>query len=96
MEWQLFLLGPRYGEVNIYSILFERNMAIVSVDFFAGDSGNGTINSLRNSVATWYISLRNLAIVALVVILVYVGIRMALSTVAGEEAKYKKMLKHKI
>lgn len=68
-------------------------MAIVSVDFFAGDSGNGTINSLRNSVATWYISLRNLAIVALVVILVYVGIRMALSTVAGEEAKYKKMLK---
>lgn len=68
-------------------------MAIVSVDFFAGDSGNGTVNSLRNSVATWYISLRNLAIVALVVILVYVGIRMALSTVAGEEAKYKKMLK---
>ena len=41
----------------------------------------------------WYYSLRNLAAVILLGILIYVGIRMAISTVASDEAKYKKMFK---
>ena len=36
--------------------------------------------------------MRNIAIVSFLVILIYVGIRMAIASVATEKAKYKKML----
>lgn len=44
-------------------------------------------------IRTYYNVLRNLSIAMLLGILLYIGIRMAISTVASEEAKYKKMLK---
>lgn len=50
-------------------------------------------NSLRETVAGWYYALRNLSIVALLSVLVYVGIRMTISTVSQDKAKYKTMLK---
>lgn len=50
-------------------------------------------NSLRETVAGWYYALRNLAIVALLSVLVYIGIRMTISTVSQDKAKYKTMLK---
>ncbi len=56
-------------------------------------SDTGAIGTIRSNIAKWYYALRNLSIVILLVILLYVGIRMALSNVAEEEAKYKKMLK---
>jgi len=46
---------------------------------------------LKESVASWYASIQRLAIIISLLVLIYVGIRMALSTVASEEAKYKKM-----
>ena len=70
----------------------EVGTEIVSVDFF-GDTSNPAVNTIRQNVAIWYYALRNLAIVISVGILIYVGIRMAISTVAEEEAKYKKMMK---
>lgn len=50
-------------------------------------------NSLRETVAGWYYALRNLSIVALLSVLVYIGIRMTISTVSQDKAKYKTMLK---
>ncbi len=47
---------------------------------------------LQKTVAKWYVSLRNLALVALLVILVYIGIRIVLSSTAPEKAKYKEMI----
>ena len=55
------------------------------------DSSNDTIDVLRKNVAIWYYSLRNVAIVANCLILVYIGIRMAISTVVDDRVKYKKM-----
>lgn len=49
--------------------------------------------TLREIVAGWYYALRNFAIVALLSVLVYVGIRMILSTVAQDKAKYKSIFK---
>ena len=49
--------------------------------------------SLRDTISGWYYALRNLAIVALLSILVYVGIRMILSTISQDKAKYKMMFK---
>ncbi len=47
---------------------------------------------LKPLVSGWYYAFRNVAIVALLSILVYVGIRMLLSSVASDKAKYKQML----
>lgn len=48
---------------------------------------------LRKTIATWYITLRNICIVGMLSVLIYIGIRMMLSTVANDKAKYKEMLK---
>lgn len=47
---------------------------------------------LHSTIANWYIALRNLAIVALLSVLLYVGIRILISSTAGDKAKYKQML----
>lgn len=78
--------------VSIESILFN-DYNITHIDFFSGIDGTSTMATLKQSVAKWYYSIRNIAIVILLGILLYVGIRMAISTVAEEEAKYKKMMK---
>lgn len=61
------------------------------------DNGNivymeSTAEKLRNTVSTWYNILRDIAIVALLSILVYVGIRIVISSTAGDKAKYKQMI----
>ena len=58
----------------------------------AQDSGN-IAKSLQREVASWYNALRNLAIVFLLSVLIYIAIRIILSSAAGETAKYKSMLK---
>ena len=53
----------------------------------------GSINEfLRNTLAGWYVSLRNIVGALLIVFGIYNGTRMAISTVADEKAKYKEML----
>lgn len=47
---------------------------------------------LQSVVASWYKAFRNLALVVLLSILVYIGIRIILSSTAGDKAKYKQML----
>lgn len=48
--------------------------------------------TLQEAIATWYVSLRNLVIVCLLSILLYVAIRIIISSTASDKAKYKKML----
>lgn len=57
------------------------------------DKVNLEKNSLRDTISGWYYALRNLAIVALLSILIYVAIRMILSSVSSDKAKYKMMFK---
>lgn len=47
---------------------------------------------LQPVISSWYVAIRTLAIVGLLSVLVYLGIRMILSGVAADKAKYKKML----
>lgn len=47
---------------------------------------------IKESVATWYGTIRTLAIILSLIILLYVGIRMATSTTVEDNVKYKKML----
>ena len=46
---------------------------------------------LQPIIAQWYVALRNLAIVGLMCVLVYVGIRILLSSTAADKAKYKQL-----
>lgn len=47
---------------------------------------------LQKTIASWYIALRNLSVVGLLSILVYIGIRIILSSNSNDKAKYKQML----
>ena len=49
-------------------------------------------NTIKDNVAIWHVTIRNIAAAACAVTLLYVGIRMAISTTAEDTAKYKKML----
>ncbi len=79
------------GTLSVADILFN-NVTLTGVNFFELNSGDSTVDQIRKSVSIWYYSIRNLAAVLLIVIIVYVGIRMALSTIAEDKAKYKQML----
>lgn len=51
-----------------------------------------TAYNLRPIIANWYNILRDISIVGMLSILVYVGIRIMLSSTAGDKAKYKQLL----
>lgn len=80
--------------------IFFNNLALTDIDIFnyekAGPSkiseGNVLYN-IRKNVSGWYYAIRNLCIALAFVVLVYIGIRMAISSIADDRAKYKKMLK---
>ena len=78
--------------ITAYDIFFNK-YKLLDINFFDLNIDSDSIPyAIRENVARWYYVMRNIATVVLLVILVYVGIRMALSTVASDKAKYKKML----
>ena len=54
---------------------------------------NNTAEILAPQISKWYVALRNLVLVGLMVILLYIGIRIVISSTAGEKAKYKEHIK---
>lgn len=48
--------------------------------------------TLQDTVATWYKALRAISLVGLLSVLVYIGIRILISSTGQEKAKYKKMI----
>ena len=53
---------------------------------------NNVVYTLRKNLATWYFILRNLAIALMLIALLYIGIRMAISTIPEKKAMYKSSL----
>lgn len=82
---------------TIEDVIFNK-IPIFDVNVFSNTAGGENIEKgsaiqiIRNSIATWYVAFRNLVVISLSVILIYIGIRMALSTIPQGKAKYKKML----
>ena len=77
--------------VTPFDIFFNK-INLTSIDFFDFEGAGETSLTFRTEVAKWYYSIRLLAIGMLIVVLVYVGINMAISTLADDKAKFKKML----
>ena len=55
-------------------------------------SDTSPLKELRNIVAGWYVTLRTIAVVGLLSVLIYVGIRIIISSTSGDKAKYKEKL----
>ena len=73
--------------------IFFNKIEIISVNFFNFNINHDTISyKVREGVARWYYVMLSVATAILLLVLIYVGIRMAISTIASEKAKYKKML----
>lgn len=72
--------------------IFFNKIALLDVNFLNFDGVSGTVETFRTAVAGWYYTMRLIACMVLAVILIYIGIRMAISTIASEKAMYKKML----
>ena len=72
-------------EVQYYYYLNDEGERIMT-------SKQNTALDLQKVVSQWYSAIRNIAIVLSMSVLLYVGIRMLLSTVAQDKAKYKQML----
>ncbi len=72
--------------------IFFNRVGITEIDFFNFSGETSAIKTIRVNIATWYYILRVLSIVILLAVLIYIGIRMAISTIASEKAQYKRML----
>lgn len=80
-------------EFTIENLLLGK-YTLFDIDYFKYNNSNDEMNvnsTIKQSVATWYYVLKNISIVISVLVLIYIGIRMSISTVASEQAKYKKM-----
>lgn len=53
---------------------------------------NKIVTAIKSAVAKWYYVLRLMVIALMLILLIFVGIKMAISTVASEKAVYKQML----
>lgn len=77
IKYYYYLEDEKLGDI-------EENRVITSKQNIALD--------LQPLVSQWYFAIRNIAIVLSMSVLLYIGIRMLLSTIAQEKAKYKQML----
>ena len=80
------------GLIGPDDIIFNR-IEITNIDFFDFSiQSTSPILAIRQNVAKWYYAMRILAIGILLVILIYCGVRMAITTIASDKAKYREML----
>lgn len=89
--------------ITIQDIIFNK-YAIFDINFFdsatnnksqeriSSDTSEGFQKTMTDGARMWYGTFRKLAIVLSLLVLIYIGLRMGLSTVGEEQGKYKKML----
>ena len=81
-----------FSSITVYDILFNK-VKLIDINFFdVEDENTSLVNKFRTSVAGWFYIMRTISAGILLVILIYVGIRMATSTIASDRAVYKRML----
>lgn len=82
------------GEVTIYECTQDLKTITQSVASSETITLKSTAYALKDNIAKWYIALRTFALVGLLSVLLYLGIRIVLSsTSAQNKAKYQSMLK---
>ncbi|MCL2355054.1 MAG: hypothetical protein FWC68_04200, partial [Oscillospiraceae bacterium] len=64
----------------------------IASDPIAGREVQSIAGQLQSTIATWYVTLRAIAFVGLLSVLVYTGIKILTTSIAEDSAKYKQML----
>ena len=76
--------------------IFSNQVPALDVNFInpsiQGNDERNVAVKLQPVIASWYVAIRTMSIVGLLSVLVYLGIRMLLSSLAADRAKYKQML----
>lgn len=73
--------------------IFSGQVEFLNINFFRKVTDNTTPwAKIRSTVVAWYKAIRMIAIVALLSVLIYIGIKIILSANSTEKAKYKEML----
>ena len=81
--------------------IFLGNVDMLSIDFITGkvtdyegirDNNSTGWKAIRKNVATWYKIMRYIALIGLLSVLIYTGIRIIISSNAGDKAKYKERI----
>lgn len=88
-------------EVNIPIIkyspeeIFSGKVPALDINFLSPEhpsDDRSPAAKLQDTIASWYKALRTIAIVGLLTVIVYLGIRMLITSLAADKAKYKKMI----
>ena len=82
-----FINPNKYTDVEVNSASDDE--ASISLTERTGKKNGQT---LREIIASWYRAFRNIAIVGLLIVLVYIGIRIMISSTSTDKAKYKENL----
>ncbi len=82
-------------------LIFSNQIELLNIDFISNpnknqeyiieDDGNITAD-LRTIIASWYVTLRTIAIVGSLSVLLYIGIRIMISSSSSQKSKYKQMI----
>lgn len=81
-------------------LIFANEIEVLDADFIGGtvgktyalESDSSALEAVRQVIASWYVTLRTIAIVGLLSVLIYIGIRIIISSTSQERAKYKQRL----
>lgn len=99
----LFGTGLFWGTYKIGTVrltpaeIFAGRVSALNANFFKsstdsnllGGDSKSIVNDLKSVVSSWYKAIRNIAIVGLLSVLLYIGIRIIISSSANDKAKYK-------
>ena len=72
--------------------IFSGKVGILNINFISGEGQVESLGSVRQVISSWYKTLRMIAIVGMLSVLIYTGIRIMISSTANEKAKYKEWL----
>ncbi len=85
-------LDVNFLRENTYSSIYKSGDNEFKAD--AKEKSESSAGKLKKTIASWYKSFRNIAIVGLLSVLVYLGIRILISSTATDKAKYKENLQN--
>lgn len=72
--------------------LLTNKIELIDANIFNANTGNKANNTIKENIQKWYYAIWILATIINLLMLVYIGIRMAISTVASQKVVYKKKL----
>lgn len=90
------LLSYKYPTIYISPAeIFSGRVEMFDIDFISSVQEDGSkvpAKALHNTIAKWYATLRNFALAGMLCVLIYVGIRIIISSTAKDSSKYKSLL----